>query len=110
MVTTFADIAPVIEGAVQHIASRRFELGGLDLTKLLVEKLAKSNPQGKIGLSDAEKIKEQYAYCAEDDVAYEKTQVSCQEEQHTLPDGQVCTITFWCTKRILDTRINEESI
>ena len=29
------DIAPVIKGAVQHITSRRFEIGGVDLTKLL---------------------------------------------------------------------------
>ncbi|CDP04578.1 unnamed protein product [Coffea canephora] len=86
------DIAPVIEGAVQHIASRRFELGGLDLTKLLVQELAKSNPQVKLSLSDAEKIKEQYACCAEDDVNYEKIQVSCPVEQHTLPDGQVIMI------------------
>ncbi|KAL3518886.1 hypothetical protein ACH5RR_021475 [Cinchona calisaya] len=86
------DIAPVIEGAVQHIASRRFELGGLDLTKLLVQELAKSNPQVKLSLSDAESIKEEYACCAEDAVGYDKTQESCPEEQHTLPDGQVITI------------------
>ncbi|KDO83433.1 hypothetical protein CISIN_1g017944mg [Citrus sinensis] len=48
------DIAPVIEGAVQHIASRRFEVG--------------------------------------DELAYEKTQKSCEIEQHTLPDGQVIRI------------------
>ncbi|KAI8026296.1 Actin-related protein 7 [Camellia lanceoleosa] len=74
------DIAPVIEGAVQHIASRRFEIGGIDLTKLLAQEL------------DVEKIKELYSCCAEDDVAYKKTQQSCHEEQHTLPDGQVITI------------------
>ncbi|KAJ9174510.1 hypothetical protein P3X46_013147 [Hevea brasiliensis] len=38
-----------------HIASRRFEIGGIDLTKLLI-------------------IKEKYSCCAEDEVAYEKTQ------------------------------------
>ncbi|CAI9106533.1 OLC1v1005715C2 [Oldenlandia corymbosa var. corymbosa] len=86
------DIAPVIEGAVQHIASRRYELGGLDLTNLLVKELAKSNPQVKLSFLDAEKIKEKYACCAEDELAYEKTQMSCQEEQHVLPDGQVITI------------------
>lgn len=83
------DIAPVIEGAVQHIASRRFELGGLDLTKLFAEELSKSNPHVKLNMSDVEKIKEQYACCADDDAAYKKIQQSCQEEQHTLPDGQV---------------------
>uniref|UniRef100_A0A5B7BPT8 Actin-related protein 7 n=1 Tax=Davidia involucrata TaxID=16924 RepID=A0A5B7BPT8_DAVIN len=86
------DIAPVIEGAVQHIASRRFEIGGIELTKLLAQELGKSNPLVKIKISDVEKLKEQYACCAEDDVAYEKTKQSCQEEQHTLPDGQVITI------------------
>ncbi|KAI9168966.1 hypothetical protein LWI28_004624 [Acer negundo] len=60
------DIAPVIEGAVQHIASRRFEIGGTDLTKLLAQEL--------------------------DELAYEKTQRSCEIEQHTLPDGQVIRI------------------
>lgn len=86
------DIAPVIEGAVQHIASRRFELGGLDLTKLFAEELSKSNPHVKLNMSDVEKIKEQYACCADDDAAYKKIQQSCQEEQHTLPDGQVIRI------------------
>ncbi|GFS37261.1 actin-related protein 7 [Actinidia rufa] len=83
---------PVIEGAVQHIASRRFEIGGIELTKLLAQELGKSNPIVKLNTSDVEKIKEQYSCCAEDDVAYEKTQQSCQEEKHTLPDGQVITI------------------
>uniref|UniRef100_A0A803MMX1 Actin-related protein 7 n=1 Tax=Chenopodium quinoa TaxID=63459 RepID=A0A803MMX1_CHEQI len=39
------DIAPVIEGAVHHISSRRFEVGGIDLTKLLAQELGKSNPE-----------------------------------------------------------------
>lgn len=86
------DIAPVIEGAVQHIASRRFEIGGMDLTNLLAQELGKSYPLVKINNSDAEQIKEQYSCCAEDDIAYEKSQQSCQEEQHILPDGQVITI------------------
>ncbi|XP_044492109.1 actin-related protein 7-like isoform X2 [Mangifera indica] len=60
------DIAPVIEGAVQHIASRRFEFGGADLTKLLAQEL--------------------------DELAYEKMKQSCEIEQHTLPDGQVIRI------------------
>lgn len=84
------DIAPVIEGAVQHIASRRLEVGGLDLTKLLADELSKSNPTVKLNISDVEKLKEQYACCADDDIAYEKLQQSCMEETHTLPDGQVC--------------------
>ncbi|KAF5469729.1 hypothetical protein F2P56_010295 [Juglans regia] len=86
------DIAPVIEGAVQHIASRRFEIGGIDLTKLLAQELGKSNPLVNISMSDVEKVKELYSCCAEDELAYEKTKNSCQIEKHTLPDGQVITI------------------
>lgn len=86
------DIAPVIEGAVQHIASRRFEIGGIDLTKLLAQELHKSNPLVNISMSDVEKIKEQYSCCADDELAYDKTKNSCQIEKHTLPDGQVITI------------------
>ncbi|XP_048335374.2 actin-related protein 7 [Ziziphus jujuba] len=85
------DIAPVIEGAVQHIASRRFEIGGIDLTKLLAQELGKSNPQVNISMSDVEKIKEQFSCCAEDELAYEKTQ-NVMPEKHILPDGQVITI------------------
>ncbi|XP_038724212.1 actin-related protein 7-like isoform X3 [Tripterygium wilfordii] len=86
------DIAPVIEGAVHHIASRRFEIGGTDLTKLLAQELGKSNPMINLNIADVETLKEQYAACAEDEVAYEKTQQSSEREQHTLPDGQVITI------------------
>ncbi|KDP43484.1 hypothetical protein JCGZ_16771 [Jatropha curcas] len=86
------DIAPVIEGAVQHIASRRFEIGGTDLTKLLAQELAKSNPSMNLNVADVEIIKEKYSCCAEDEVAYEKTQQSSESEEHTLPDGQVIKI------------------
>lgn len=86
------DIAPVIEGAVQQIASRRFEIGGIDLTKLLAQELGKSNPLVSLNIFDVERLKEQYSCCAEDEFSYEKTQKSCQTEQHTLPDGQVITI------------------
>ena len=88
------DIAPVIEGAVQHIASRRFEIGGADLTKLLAEKLGNSNPMVNLRIEDVEKLKELYGRCAEDELAYEKFQQSCPNEQHTLPDGQVCIRFF----------------
>ncbi|KAJ8774853.1 hypothetical protein K2173_018112 [Erythroxylum novogranatense] len=86
------DIGPVLEGAVQHIASRRFETGGIDLTKLLSQELSKSNPHVNLSVSDVDLIKEKYSCCAEDDVAYAKTQRSSGTEQHTLPDGQVITI------------------
>ena len=84
------DIAPVLEGAVQHIASRRFEIGGVDLTKLLAQELGKSNLLVNLNASDAEMLKVKYSCCAEDELAYEKTQRSSDTEEHTLPDGQVC--------------------
>ncbi|KAL2898151.1 Actin-related protein 7 [Bienertia sinuspersici] len=86
------DIAPVIEGAVHHIASRRFEVGGIDLTKLLADELGKSNPEVNLKLSDVERLKEKYCSSAEDELAYEKLKHNSQKEQHTLPDGQVITI------------------
>ncbi|PIA28517.1 hypothetical protein AQUCO_06900055v1 [Aquilegia coerulea] len=86
------DIAPVCEGAVQHIASKRFEMGGIELTKLLAQELQNSNPLVNLSISDVEKLKEQYACCAEDETAFEDTKLLCQKEQHTLPDGQVITI------------------
>lgn len=84
----------MIEGAVHHIASRRFELGGVDLTNFLAKELGKSNPLVNISMSDVEKIKEQYSCCVEDELAYQKTKHSCPEEKHTLPDGQVCFLNF----------------
>ncbi|GAA0184440.1 actin and actin related protein [Lithospermum erythrorhizon] len=86
------DIAPVIEGAVQHIASRRLEIGGMDLTRLFAQELGKSNPHINVSIAEVEKIKEQYACCAEDDISYAKIEQLCQEEKHTLPDGQVLAI------------------
>jgi actin-related protein 7 len=84
------DIAPVLEGAVQHIASRRFEIGGTDLTKLFSQELNKSNPSVNLSIYDVEKLKEQYSCCAEDELAYGKMQ--CKTEEHILPDGQVIKI------------------
>ncbi|KAG2288055.1 hypothetical protein Bca52824_047659 [Brassica carinata] len=66
-------------------------LGGTDLTKLFVQELGKSNPLVNLSMSDVETLKEQYASCAEDEIAYEKTQ-NCEIELHTLPDGQVISI------------------
>ncbi|XP_051146174.1 actin-related protein 7 [Andrographis paniculata] len=86
------DIASVIEGAVQHISSRRFEIGGLDLTNLFAQELRKSHPFVNLSTSDIEKLKEQYACCAEDENAYERVLQDCPEEQFTLPDGQVIKI------------------
>ncbi|KAG6536726.1 hypothetical protein ZIOFF_001793 [Zingiber officinale] len=83
------DIAPVCEGAVQHIASKRFQIGGIDLTNLLAQKLKKSNPLVKIDISEVEKLKEQYACCAEDQTSFEETENKCPTETHTLPDGQI---------------------
>ncbi|XWS32526.1 hypothetical protein CRYUN_Cryun23aG0165700 [Craigia yunnanensis] len=86
------DIAPVLEGAVQHIASRRFEIGGVDLTKLFAQELAKSNPMVNLSVSDVVKLKEQFSCCAEDEVAYDRILKSCETEEHTLPDGKVIRI------------------
>lgn len=80
----------MIEGAVNHIASRRFEFGGIDLTNFLAQELGKSNPRVNINISDVEKIKQLYSCCAEDELAYQQTQDSCPVETHTLPDGQAC--------------------
>ncbi|KAG6415898.1 hypothetical protein SASPL_123317 [Salvia splendens] len=85
-------IASIIEGAVQHISSRRFEIGGLDLTNLFAKELGESNPHVNLSISDVEKLKEHYACCSEDDAAYRRFQQGCPEEQHTLPDGQVIKI------------------
>lgn len=86
------DIAPVCEGAVQHIASKRLEFGGMELTKLLSQQLQKSNPLVNISTSDVEKLKEQYACCAEDQASFEEALMLDQIQQHTLPDGQVLNI------------------
>ncbi|KAM7267151.1 hypothetical protein ACFE04_009317 [Oxalis oulophora] len=67
------DIAPVLEGAVQHIASRRFEIGGTDLTKFFSQELTRSNPSANLTIYDVEKLKEQYSCCAEDEFANGKT-------------------------------------
>ncbi|PKA59234.1 Actin-related protein 7 [Apostasia shenzhenica] len=85
------DIAPVCEGAVQHIASKRFEIGGVDLTNLLAQELQKTNPHAQIDINEVEKLKERYACCAEDQSSFNNTQ-TCQKEKHTLPDGQVITV------------------
>lgn len=45
----FPDISPAVEGDVQHIASKRFELGGTELTKLFDKSL--ENPTRRINLS-----------------------------------------------------------
>ena len=92
------DIAPVCEGAVQHIASKRLEIGGVDLTNLFAQELKKSNPSVNLDVSDVERLKEQYACCAEDQLAFEAIGSSCQPEKHTLPDGQVGYYTLFCRK------------
>ncbi|CAL9041264.1 unnamed protein product [Musa banksii] len=45
-----------------------------------------------IDISEVEKLKEQYARCAEDQVAFGETQRTWPKETHTLPDGQTITI------------------
>jgi len=62
------------------------------LTNLFAQELKKSNPSVNFDTSDVERLKEQYACCAEDQLAFEAIESSCQPERHTLPDGQVITI------------------
>jgi actin-related protein len=88
------DIAPVCEGAVQHIASKRLEIGGVDLTNLFAQELKKSNPSVNLDVADVELLKEQYACCTEDYLTFESIESSCQPEKHTLPDGQVGYYSF----------------
>ncbi|RWW46833.1 hypothetical protein BHE74_00047212 [Ensete ventricosum] len=95
------DIAPICEGAVQHIASKRFQIGGIDLTNLLVRELCKSNPLMNIDISEVEKLKEQHARCAEDQAAFEETLRACPKETHTLPDGQVLPYECYLAVRVL---------
>jgi actin-related protein 7, plant len=76
------DIAPVCEGAVQHVASKRLEIGGVDLTNLFAQEL-KSNTSVNIYPSDVERLKEQYACCAADQLAFEALESSCQPEKHS---------------------------
>ncbi|GMH26313.1 hypothetical protein Nepgr_028156 [Nepenthes gracilis] len=78
------DIAPVIEGAAQHIASRRFDIGGAALTSLLIQKLSKSNPLVNLNVWDVEKLKEQYASC-QDEVIMRKPNSHVSNEKHTRP-------------------------
>jgi actin-related protein 7, plant len=94
---------------VHHVASKRFEVGGVDLTNLFARELQKSNPSVNLDISDVERIKELYAKCAFDQLEFEKMQNSCPAEQHTLPDGQVvinkkCIVLFnaWCSYLISD--------
>ncbi|KMZ68951.1 Actin related protein [Zostera marina] len=75
----------------KHIASKRFEIAGIDLTELLFRELQKSNPLVKIDISTVERLKEQYSCCADDQFAYEHMRKSAPEK-HVLPDGQVITI------------------
>jgi actin-related protein 7, plant len=96
------DIAPVCEGAVQHVVSKRLEIGGVDLTNLFAQELKKSNPSVNIDPSDVERLKEQYACCAADQLAFEALESSCQPEKHTLPDGQVGYSTLLSLYMILN--------
>nr|ABF99200.1 actin-related protein 7, putative, expressed [Oryza sativa Japonica Group] len=82
--------------AVGRISGCTVDIGhgkiGTDLTNLFAEELKKSNSSVNIDISDVERLKEQYACCAEDQMAFEAIGSSCRPERHTLPDGQVITI------------------
>ena len=59
------------------------------MSNLFAQELKKSNPSVNIDPSDVERMKEQYACCAEHQLAFEAIESSCQPERHSLPDGQV---------------------
>ncbi|KAL2635429.1 hypothetical protein R1flu_006908 [Riccia fluitans] len=83
------DIAPVWEGTVQHNAVKRVELGGQDLTSLLVMELKKSHHELNLDRATAEAVKEEGAACAEDQVAFSNFAEDCESVEYTLPDGKI---------------------
>lgn len=89
-----ADIAPVWEGAIQHNAVKRFEVGGQDLTALFAQQLAQSQPHVKLDHATVELLKEKYAVVPEDSADYAALAEACPKVEHTLPDGQVCNWLF----------------
>lgn len=86
------DIAPVWEGAVQHNCVKRLELGGEDLTKLLMQELGRTSPNVKLDMATVEILKETYAKAGEDHMGTSEVDATCPVEEHTLPDGQVISI------------------
>lgn len=80
------------EGAIQHSAVKRFELGGQDLTALLARQLSESNPNVSLDLSTVQMLKEKYAEVPEDQSDYDSSAEACPSVEHTLPDGQVISI------------------
>ncbi|MCO5612971.1 hypothetical protein L7F22_067244 [Adiantum nelumboides] len=83
------DIAPVWEGALQHNCVKRLELGGEDLTKLLLEEFSRNNSERKLDLATAEMLKETVSAVADD---YAAIMQDCPVEEHILPDGQVIEV------------------
>lgn len=83
------DIAPVWEGAVQHNCVKRMELGGEDLTRLLLQEFEQQNVERKLDIATAEMLKETVATVAED---YAAATQECPVEEHILPDGQVIEV------------------
>lgn len=83
------DIAPVWEGAVQHNCVKRMELGGEDLTRLLLQEVGRQTPQMKLEMTTAETLKEIASMVAED---YAAATDECLVEEHILPDGQVIAV------------------
>ncbi|MCO5550698.1 hypothetical protein L7F22_004188 [Adiantum nelumboides] len=79
------DIAPVWEGALQHNCVKRLELGGEDLTKLLLEEFGRNNSERKLDLATAEMLKDTVSAVADD---YAAIMQDCPVEEHILPDGQ----------------------
>jgi actin-related protein len=89
----------VWEGAIQHSAVKRFELGGQDLTALLARQLSESNPNVSLDLSTVQMLKEKYAEVPEDQSDYDSSAEACPSVEHTLPDGQVHKVSMFKCKK-----------
>ena len=72
---------------MQHNCAKRMELGGEDLTRLLLKEMSKQDPELKLDFTTAELLKETASVVSED---YSTAMESCSIEEHILPDGQVC--------------------
>ncbi len=88
------------EGAIQHSAVKRFELGGQDLTALLARQLSESNPNVSLDLSTVQMLKEKYAEVPEDQSDYDSSAEACPSVEHTLPDGQVHKVSMFQVQKM----------
>eukprot|EP00897_Mesotaenium_endlicherianum_P000558 jgi/Mesen1/10502/ME000083S10010 len=86
------EIAPIVEGAVQHAAVKRLKLAGQDLDALLMRQLAESQPHVKLTPELVTHLKEELCHTAESAEAYAAALKHGKTVEHTLPDGQVIEV------------------